>query len=337
MKKEIKEQVKDYYNYLKENVPKSIEYLDYINDVIICTLRIKNRINKDSDIMKNDYELNKFEDEDIRMLIRMLLKSIDPEYAFLYKKYAYDKKIHIIKNEVSHTKARGIYLEKTHDVDEILTTLHEFAHYTHLKNCGGVWTDEFSYSSEMFAMTFDFYGMFYMYKNNILVEDTLNQYLNYINCMYNFSANILGTAIALNMYEKFGKITPKNREIYAKLKDINPGVLESLDSITFDELDYNTEERNVYKIEYEYLFGLPLSYYMGNRMVLSEAYKYKFISNFSDINNIGVDKFLNTMGVDKIINDPDMLYLVMQHMYGSTEQAIYNNKLNNKRLVLKKY
>ena len=267
--KNIDRYIKSYYNSLLKDEPKSIEYLDYICDVIVRTLRILNRLN-----VYPKCEIDVFEEEDTKMIVKILLDSIDKSYLKKYKSFVKKGLVHSTKKDISYMNANGIYMKRTNDVEEMLTSLHEFMHYLHFEKYDNEWTDEFSYSTEMFAMTLDFYGMFYMYQNDILKDDTLKIFLNYINYMYAHAADALEEAHALNIYEKFDSLDFKNREIYSKLKDV---LMEPL--INIDKIDRSKH----YKEEYKYIFGWPLSFYMGNKMAGSEAYKDKFLYNFDKI------------------------------------------------------
>ena len=71
-------------------------------------------------------------------------------------------------------------------------------------------------------------------------------------------------------------------------------------------------------------------------MAGSEAYKDKFLYNFDNIKEYGVDKFLYNMGADKIIKEPDMLALVTNYAYNCTESVLNKNKMPSKKLILKR-
>lgn len=323
-----KEELKLYYFSLLTEIPEAIETVDFVNKVVIYMYEIYNDLDITSKDIHNVTYLSKTE---IRELCKIILRSIDIKYSMHFCRYLNDKTIKRVnpKKDCSKTTAKGMDVRGTNDIEELITTLHEFGHYMHFMNCNFDFdTPKLIHSTEMFAMTFEFYALFYMEKNGILTDDVKKSFLSYMESLYIRSYNIIEEGLGLSIINNYGDLKESDIKKYIKKYGINNEYAKTLEKINTKHFNYNDE--------YMYIFGLPLALYMGNMMANSYSYKEKFVSNFDKIGELGLDKFLKKMGAYQIISNQSSLEWVMAYAYSYTLNIINENKFDTKKMKLKR-
>lgn len=327
-----KDVFKRYYDYLNNNVPKSIECLDFINHIIVFMFEIYNDFNLTSKDIRSEMYLTKKKKKSLCMDI---LRSINIEYSYFYNICLEKGLVKTSRVDHSYTNSHGMHILRTNVFDEVLTTVHEFAHYLHLKYRNPDPKNlDWWHSTETIAMTFEFYALFYMAKIGILSEDVKKSYLLYMEHMYVSAYNTIGQSLALTVIDKYGDLRLKDIEAYKNDYGVNNYYINYIAKSSLDDLILKNKYR--YTNEYRYLFGLPLAIYMGNRMATSYSYKEKFIENLPMIGDIGSDGFFKRMNAYQIFEDEDKLYQVMGDAYIHTKNIIENDEFKPKMIRFKR-
>ncbi len=341
----LKERIfKLYYDKIGTEFPKSIEYLDFVNDVIVYMYELYNDFKIEEILNRNIKRvLPKGEINDICIEV---LKSIDPKYSRNFKKYTKENIITPSKEAYSYADNEGIHIFQTNNIEQILVTMHEFIHDIHRISVNeeelidnlDAW-----HSSEMFAMIVEFYALFYMNKNNILADEIKKSFLSYIYFMYTKSSKVMGESLILNIIDKYGDLSIKSILNYAKnhhLSDKQIQTINKVDSYKIlkstagDKMDLTGEYR--YAEDYRYIFGFPLAIYIANRMSISDSYKERFVENFANIGEIGSDKFLKKLSAYQIIEDQDCLEWVIGNVKSYTNHIINDDEFNPKMIRFKR-
>ena len=333
-----------YYNTLDEYDPKAIERLDFVNAIIVYIDELYNDF-KIGYIVKRNIKKVLPKDE-INKICIQILRSIDPMYSINFHAILKTNMIAASEKDVSKVDEKGIHVVQTNNIEQIIATLHEFGHHLHKINSGlkdipddpDAW-----YSTEMIAMTFEFYALFYMYKNDILADEVKKSFISYVNFIYDKTSKVIGEALALNIIDKYGKLNIVNIFKYMKKYNISNEqmlTIEKIDyhkllkSLTGDGNDAVTEYR--YWYEYRYIFGFPLAIYIANRMVNSNSYKVRFVENFTNIDALGSDGFIKSLSAYQIIDNPDCLKWIIETVKSYTNHIINDNEFSPKMIRFKR-
>lgn len=339
--------VKLYYEKISTEYPKAIYYLDFVNSIILYMYELYYDFNIKK-LVNNNNQLT-ISTEDIYDICIEVLKSINPKYSRFFKKCLFGGLIEYVEGELSWMDTEGLHVS-THKVvsnkiEEILIILHEFAHYNHLIYSGkeDLLGPDSWHISETIAMTFEFYALFYMYNNGILVDEVKKSFLRYIKYVYNRSNDIIAEALMLNIIDKYGDISVPNVLDYAAIHNISDKYLSKISNYNYNRLarflvnDSNPKfnDKRYYE-DYRYIFGFPLSIYIANRMVNSDSYKGRFVENFANIGEIDSDKFLKKMSAYQIIEDHDCLEWVLGNVKSYTNHIINDGEFNTKMIRFKR-
>ena len=334
-----------YYDKINEKAPKAIERLDFVNAIITYMYELYNDLNIENIVNRNIKRV--LSKDEINKICIQILRSIDPMYSINFHAFLKTDMITPSKENYSCADEEGIHIFQTNNIEQIITTIHEFAHHLHRINL--CLEDELStdpdawYSCEMIAMTFEFYALFYMYKNDILADEIKKSFLSYIYFIYNKLSKVMGEALMLNIIDKYTFLSVDCILKYKKKYKVSDEQLRKIYGIDHsklvrylkgDESEIVNEYR--YPDEYRYIFGFPLSIYIANRMVNSNSYKARFVENFTNIDILGSDKFLKKMSAYQIIEDPDCLEWIIENVKSYINHIINDNEFNPKMIRFKR-
>ena len=281
----LEEYVAKYYQEVKDDIPSLIKYVDLIFNEILYFSQVHS-IHEDK-FIHFDYH-SKFDKLACYELCIEILGTIDPSYQQLFQKEFKKMKFNKRLNESYMDKDLNICIRQTKTIEDALSIIHEFFHKIHIQMYGNnIDNPEWYFASEMIAMTFELYGLFYLYKQDRYRDDIKTYFNKLFNGAYTKGLLITHEALILDVYDNYHSIDEDKQEEFKKKKRLPKEVMDILELFNEDDGDM------IYHENATYVFGYPISLMTGLLMAYNPDYKEKVLDNFKRMNTMSIEEFIS--------------------------------------------
>jgi hypothetical protein len=324
----LEEYVKKYYEELKADLPPFIKYIDLITNEAFYFSQLYSFHQSRFSNFEYPSKVDKLE---VFETCNEILGTLCPKYQDEYNELIKRKQITYLRNKSGFSYLNNklkVKIIKTGTIEDIFGTIHELIHKIHV----GYYNNQFDNSdwyflSEMIAMTFESYAMFYLYKQDRYREDIKVYFNKLLEAACLRSIGIIHEALILDIYDKEKSIDDDKIEEFIQKKKMDPDSKAILDLFFDDDKDFSFHE------EATYTFGYPLAIQTGLLMAYNPEYLEKVVNSFNNISSGSIEDFLKNINSNILDSNSDTLYDLVESLNQFVD-VINDGDVKGKELVL---
>ena len=317
--------VADYMNAVYKYMPNLIDYLDLNNKYGFYMEQIRG-INNIDEPPKYDYMHLDF--LSVLELCLKILDSLNPSLKdFLIEKINDGT---IVMGSQPQSKSRVgtingvpiITIGRFYNIFDVGNIIHELFHMIHLNHFQNDLSNDVWYATtEAIAMTGEIYAYMYMYKNNLVQDDSKAALREYFWQIFIEADITFCNGIILDIYDKAQKINSKLVATYNAAK----GIISAYDDV-FDSK--NIAKELLYHEKSTYTMGFPIALFLALKMLDDDYYIKLFFKQLSMIECHTPKSFLAPFGLDGMMDDEDFIIQAFTYINDLMDKLYNKDEVN---------
>ena len=337
MTEEMYNRLNDYLNDIFIELDKKDKiFVDNLKSIVILNTIIDKLFNG---CITSECKVNNLSFNDVFLLGREIIEYINPKYLEEYDElissgkleFNYDGNCESAVYYKLNSDIKFIYIERHFNYEDVITLIHEFIHYSELKEKNKT-TYNREFLTEFIAIYFEKIAEKYLIEEKNVPIDEISLNLREIS-LYRHNREFYEYSVILLAYEKFGNInenTTNDLDKLLKFKD-NSFERECIELLQkFDKInETNNEKDSVIKMtklvnyNYKYIVGTFLAHYALEHSKIEDMVKLNDNINTEEYTNLSVEEILNTVGIkinEEMINQTvDIIKNSIHHYEGKTK------------------